>query len=146
MFLQQRNCKYKNVTKTNEHFRAIATHLLTTIIWKVYHHLFLEIIFWRNLTIVQSKKFTFSSYLRPKMFVYILHHKPKSLTDVKSKQTFLVSNMKKRWIFCSVWWDTLVLWTLEYLRSLLTDFASADFCCGEEICNKLCGARQPRWT
>ena len=33
------------------------------------------------------------------MFVYILHHKPNSLTDVKSKQTFLVSNMKKRGFF-----------------------------------------------
>ena len=68
-----------------------------------------EIIFLKELSI-QSKKFTFSSYLRSKMFVYIFHHKPKS---VIKKFTNNFEDMKKRWDFCSVWWDTLVLWTLN---------------------------------
>ena len=55
---------------------------------------------------IQSKKFTFSSYLRPKMFVYFLHPSVTLACGVKCKQTFLASNMKKRWIFCSVWWGS----------------------------------------
>ena len=27
--------------------------------------------------------------------------------------------MLKRWIFCSVWWDTLILWTLEFLKNFV---------------------------
>ena len=38
------------------------------------------------------------------MFVYTLHHRPKSLTDVKYKQTFLVSSMleKANFLLCMV--------------------------------------------
>ena len=66
---------------------------------------------------IQSKKFTFSSYLRPKMFVYFLHPSVTLACDVKCKQTFLASNMKKRWIFCSVWWGSFKKWSLtnDYL-------------------------------
>ena len=61
---------------------------------------------------IQSKKFTFSSYLRPKMFVYFLHPSVTLVCGVKCKQTFLASNMKIRWIFCSVGWASFKKWSL----------------------------------
>ena len=56
---------------------------------------------------IQSKKFTFSSYLRSKMFVYFFH-----LSVTLACGVFLASNMKKRWICCSVWWGSFKKWSL----------------------------------
>jgi len=61
---------------------------------------------------IQSKKFTFSTLMRPKMFVYTLHPSVTLAYDVKCKQTFLVSLMLKRWIFCSVWWGSFKICSL----------------------------------
>ena len=52
----------------------------------------------------QGKKFTFITSMRPEMFVYTLHHRPKSLTDVKCKQTFfgLIDVGKVNFLLCMV--------------------------------------------